>query len=122
MISNFLSWVSFRRLRPTWTNNFAAVIGLNEMAYDILKDLRNPSTKDKKGVKVVVLNPDPTSTLVELARNEGAWIINGIPTSSTSLKKTYFQNASQVFVVTNSGRKRSVRNGNGPNDFKCQKT
>ncbi|AEL28140.1 NAD-binding protein [Cyclobacterium marinum] len=100
-VSAFISWVSFRNLNPKWTNSFAVVVGLNEMAYDILKDLRNPSTIDTKGVKVVVLNPDPSSAFVGLARNEGAWIIDGMPTNSASLKKTYFQKALQVFVVTN---------------------
>lgn len=75
---------------------FSVVIGLNEIAYDILKDLRSHKSK------VVVLSPDVNSPYRGLARNEGAWVIAGLPTDSVSLQKTCFQYAEQIFVVTGS--------------------
>src|SRR5690606_7481750 len=84
-------WV-YRKLRF----KFSVVIGLNEIAYDILKDLRSQKSK------VVVLSPEVNSPYRGLARNEGAWVIAGLPTDSVSLQKTCFQHAEQIFVVTGS--------------------
>lgn len=80
---------------------FSVVIGLDEIAFDIIKDLRSQKSNVLK-TRVVVLTPDIHSPYIRLARNEGAWVIIGIPTDSISLQKTYFPHAEQVFVVTDS--------------------
>jgi|GEM_PF-3482382 len=80
---------------------FSVVLGLNEVAYDIIQDLRRNKPNQSK-TKVVVLSQDINSPFTALARNEGAWVISGIPTDIISLRKTYFYSAEQVFVVTGS--------------------
>jgi len=84
-----------------FSRKFSVVIGLNEVAYDIIQDLRRNKPNQSK-TRVVVLSQDTQSPYTDLARNEGAWIISGIPTDSISLQKTYFHCAEQVFVVTGS--------------------
>lgn len=101
-LSKVISWISFGKVHPKWANGFAVVIGLNEIAYDIVRDLRHAPINSQRRVRVVILNSDPTSAFMELARNEGTWIIKGVPTDSASLGKIHFQDAEQVFVVTGS--------------------
>ena len=90
------------------------VIGLNEVAFDIIQDLRSKKPSQAKSW-VVVLSQDINSPFTGLARNEGAWVIRGIPTDSLSLRKTYFHRAEQVFVVTGSEEEnvRCIMNGSG---------
>ncbi|WP_158859588.1 NAD-binding protein [Lunatibacter salilacus] len=96
---------NFHRLRfwfyRIFNSRFSVVIGLNEVAYDIIQDLRRNKPYQSKS-RVVVLSQDINTPYTSLARNEGAWIISGIPSDSISLQKTYFHRAERVFVVTGS--------------------